>query len=328
MAALAPLFLKPRLDSRLWGGSRIGPWLGIERPPEQLAEAWLVYDENEITAGPGAGGSLRAAAATLGAALIGERTRARFGEGFPLLAKVIDARDRLSVQVHPDDAYARAHETGAGAFGKTEAWHILERDPGADVFLGFNRDTSRDELKQRALDGTVTELLRRVPVQPGQTLFVPAGTVHGINGGVLLFEIQQRSDFTYRLFDYGRLDAEGKPRALHLEQALAVTRLQAGSEAPATPAAALPWATSLVDCPYFALERWEVAGNLRTATDRDSFELLVPISGPVTLQWKGGEAVMARGAAAVLPAALGEYSLGASSAQVLRCYVPNDSAAR
>ncbi len=320
---IEPLRLEARLDSRLWGGERLGAWMGLAEAPARLAEAWLVYDQNLISSGPFAGRSLAQAAQALGAELVGTRSFQRSGAEFPLMAKLIDAEDRLSVQVHPDDAFARQLEAESGFQGKTEAWHILESRPGADVYLGFSQEVDRARVEAAALDGSLPRLLRSLELSPGDTVLVPARTVHAINGGLLLFEIQQRSDLTYRLFDYDRRGPDGKPRPLHLERALQVADLaRAPGKVQPRPGSA-PFATRLVCCDFFGLDRWELTEPVALSTVPETFEILSPVEGQLTLGWAQGSLRLGRGEAVVLPAALGEYSLTPTgTARLLRAFVP------
>ena len=166
-----------------------------------------------------------------GAELLGEQAIAIFGQRFPLLAKFIDANDKLSVQVHPDDSYARRYESGK--LGKTEFWYVLAAAPGASIVHGFKAPTSRREVQQAIEAVTLENLLYEVPVSAGDVIFVPAGTVHAIGGGVLLYELQEYSDITYRMYDYGRLTASGTPRDLHVERSLDVALEFAAAVTPA-----------------------------------------------------------------------------------------------
>src|SRR5712692_968948 len=224
MDALYPLLTERRLVQPIWGGTELAAWLSLPEPrPDKLGETWEVYDQNRISNGPLAGRSLADASQQYGAALVGTRTAERYGADFPLLAKFIDAADRLSIQVHPDDVYAHRHEAATGFHGKTEAWYILSAAPGATVIYGLARPNSRAEFAAAIAAGQVGNLVRRLPVKAGDVIFVPAGTVHAIEAGIVLFEIQQKSDLTYRVFDYGRRDAvTGQPRALHKDKALDV----------------------------------------------------------------------------------------------------------
>ncbi|MEO7910982.1 MAG: type I phosphomannose isomerase catalytic subunit, partial [Roseiflexaceae bacterium] len=258
-----------------------------------------------------------------GADLVGTRSFARYGADFPLLAKFIDAADNLSVQVHPDDAYAHTVEAASGFHGKTEAWYILHAAPGADLIHGLAQASSRDQLEGALADGSLLRLLRRVPARAGDTIFVPAGTIHAINAGIMLFEIQQKSDLTYRVYDYDRRDAQGRPRELHIERALDVISYDAASPAVVEPTHLDSARTLLVSCPYFAMERLELAAPLAIATDPASFEILTAVDGATSLVWSDGELSLARGESVVLPARLGAYQLVPDpSATLLRCYVP------
>lgn len=324
MSRLPPLVLERKLESRLWGGNALGAWLGLAAPPPNLAEIWAVYDENAVTGGPFAGMALAEVTRQQGAALLGHRVFARYGARFPLLAKLIDAADKLSVQVHPDDAHARRLEGDAGAFGKTEAWYVLRAQEGANVILGFEAAIERARLAAAVADGTLLAMLRRVPVAAGDALLVNAGTVHAINAGILLFEIQQRSDLTYRVYDYDRRDADGNPRTLHLEKALEVIDCSAAPPMRAGAAETRgPGRRALVRCEHFSLERWDLAASAEASTSPETFEILAAIEGELCLRWSDGVLPLSRGDAVILPASLGDYALEpAGSAAVLRCDVP------
>lgn len=324
--ALYPLITKPRLAHPLWGGTFLADWLDLPQPrPERLGEVWLVYDANPIIEGPLAGRTLAQVTRDYGAALVGERTMAHYGADFPLLAKFIDAADRLSIQVHPDDAYAHEREAATGFHGKTEAWHMLYAAPGADVVYGLARPGSRDELVAAIAAGALEPLLRRLPVTTGDTVFVPAGTLHAINAGIVLFEIQQKSDLTYRVYDYGRVDAAtGKPRELHIEKALDVTDYAPAPRGVVPPLPLEAGRDLLVACRSFALERLALSGVVERIVDPATFEILTVIDGATTLQWGAGERALRCGEAVVIPACLGSYALApAGEARVLRVYVPD-----
>ncbi|HEU5101762.1 MAG TPA: type I phosphomannose isomerase catalytic subunit, partial [Roseiflexaceae bacterium] len=323
MQSIPPLILERRLDSRIWGGSTLGPWLGLADAPPNLAESWQVYDQNRVIGGPFAGRTLANLVAEHGAALVGTRSFERYGADFPLLAKFIDAADHLSVQVHPDDAYAHTVEAATGFHGKTEAWYILHAAPGADLLHGLIRNSNRDELAGALSNGSLLSLLRRVPAKAGDTIFVPAGTIHAINAGIMLFEIQQKSDLTYRVYDYDRRDAQGKLRELHVERALDVTTYAAAPPAVVQPKRLDGARTLLVSCPYFAMERLDLSVPLPANVNPGSFEILTVIDGAARLAWSDNELPLARGESIVLPASLGAYRLEPEpGATLLRCYVP------
>jgi mannose-6-phosphate isomerase len=323
MTQLPPLTLERKLDSRIWGGETLGPWLGLADPPAQLAESWQIYEHNRIAGGPFDGRTLADLTTEHGAALVGTRSFERYGADFPLLAKFIDAADDLSVQVHPDDTYAHSVEAASGFHGKTEAWYILRAAPGADLIHGLAAPSDRERFAAAVGDGTLMQLLRRVAVAPGDAVFVPAGTVHAISGGIMLFEIQQKSDLTYRVYDYDRRDAQGNPRELHLERALDVIDYGAPPPAKVAPQALGDGRTLLVTCPYFAMERWEISGSSAWETQPTSFVILTIIEGAAELDWGDGVLELRRGESVVLPASLGDYQLHPQpEATLLACYVP------
>jgi mannose-6-phosphate isomerase len=321
--SIPPLKLERRLDSRIWGGSTLGPWLGLADAPANLAESWQVYEHNPIAGGALAGQTLAELTAQHGAALVGTRSFARYGADFPLLAKFIDAADDLSVQVHPDDRYAHTVEAATGFHGKTEAWYILRATPGAEVIYGFAAPASREATADAIAAGTLDQLLQRVPVAAGDTIFVPAGTVHAINAGILLFEIQQKSDLTYRVYDYNRRDNAGNLRELHVDRALDVLDYRQPSTGKVAPQPLDAQRTLLTQCDYFAMERWELAAPCTAATEPGSFEIMTVIDGATRLEADGDTLELQRGESVVLPAALGAFTLApAPSATLLRCYVP------
>ncbi|MDZ4199894.1 MAG: type I phosphomannose isomerase catalytic subunit, partial [Kiritimatiellia bacterium] len=216
-----PLLLKPAYKNYLWGGTRIAEVYGRETPPGPVAESWEVSTRPEgmslVLNGPLAGRTLQEAIDTMGEDLLG--ARAPRGQ-MPLLIKLIDARDRLSVQVHPDDESAALH----GGEAKTEMWILLDAEPGACLFAGFRPGLARPEIEQAIREGRWTEILQTLPVRAGDAVFIPGGRVHAIGAGCLILEIQQNSNTTYRLYDWDRKGSDGKPRKLHLEQALSVIR--------------------------------------------------------------------------------------------------------
>jgi mannose-6-phosphate isomerase len=227
--------------------------------------------------------------------------------------------DKLSVQVHPDDAYALRHDGGPG---KTEMWFVVHAAAGASVALGLTKQLTPEAMRAAAEDGTIEQFLRWVPVLAGQTLFVEPGTLHSIGPGLVLWEIQQNSDLTYRFFDFGRLGDDGKPRPLHIGQAVAVTKQEAHPGP--TPAFRFPGAPAnrelLAACPYFAGERLEWEGTLDYTPDADHADLLMFLRG----EGRIGEDVYAAGDAYLVPAEAPPFAIAASSrTEVIRSYVPD-----
>jgi mannose-6-phosphate isomerase len=327
-ATLYPLLTQRRIVQPIWGGDYLAAWLNLPEPrPERLGETWQVYDENPIMNGPLQGRTLADVTREYGAALVGTRTTERYGADFPLLAKFIDAGDRLSIQVHPDDAYAHSREAATGFHGKTEAWYILHATPGAEVTYGLAQPSNREDFARAIQAGEVEGLMRRVPVQAGDVVFVPAGTMHAINAGIVLFEIQQKSDLTYRVYDYARRDAKtGQPRELHIDKSLDVMDYAPSPRGTVPPLPLGEGRELLVACALFALERWTLASEQTLAPDAGTFEIWTAIEGAARLQWSGDELILARGESVVLPAARGNYTLlpgDAGQPQLLRAYVPD-----
>lgn len=326
MDEIAPLQLERRLSRRLWGGRRLAPFLGVAEPDDgdPYGEAWLVYAGNEVLGGRWAGRTLQEVADALGERLVGTASAARYGTRFPLLAKFIDAADRLSIQVHPDDLYARRFEPDGGHLGKSEAWLVLDAAPDAEVVHGFREDVRPHQVRTAVRDGSLERLLRRVPVRPGDVVYNPAGTVHAVGAGIFLFEIQQSSDLTYRLYDYARRGADGRLRELHVDRGLEVADLRGGAEVAPAPRELGPGRTELVRCEHFVLENLDLAGEHRAATRPASLEVLTVVEGGLELHAEGGGLELRAGDAVVLPAALGSYRL-AGRGRVLRSYLPEDA---
>lgn len=214
-AAIYPYVLEPKLTTQVWGGDELVTVYGKHGDPNvKLGESWECWDTDKVTNGSLAGSTVADLRAKLGRQLLGDLDPLRI---FPILTKIITARDWLSVQVHPDDAYAQRVEHQP--FGKTECWYVLDAQPNAQIVYGWTHDTSRAEYERRVADGTLGEILRKIDVHAGETVYVPHGVVHAIGPGVTVFETQQASDLTYRMFDWNRVGLDGKPRELHVSKA-------------------------------------------------------------------------------------------------------------
>jgi len=219
---LYPMLLDPALDLRVWGGRHLETVMGKTLPTaEPYGESWEMHDTSTVVNGALAGRTLGDLLATFGADLIGERNDPR--KGIPLLVKLLDANDWLSVQVHPNDAQAR--ELEGEPRGKTEAWYVIAAEPDAKLVIGLLPDATPASMAEAIRDNRLEELLVYANVVAGDVLYIPAGTVHALGPGVLVYEIQQSSDITYRLYDWGRMGLDGKPRALHIDKGIAVSQL-------------------------------------------------------------------------------------------------------
>lgn len=321
----APIIrLSRRLEQRLWGGQQLTHWLNLTDAPPQLAETWEIYNDNLILNGPLAGHTLRQAVAHYGVNLVGQASLARYGAEFPLLAKFIDAAQPLSVQVHPDDAYAHTREAHTGFHGKTEAWYIIDAQPQSDVIHDFVQAIDRQQYAEAINNGTLDGLLRHVPVKSGDTVFVPAGTVHAINAGIMLFEIQQTSDLTYRVYDYHRRDAQGNLRDLHITQALDVSYLGHPRQALTTPIDHGNGMRELVRSEFFVMEHIQQTQQSTWARPGDSFQILTLINGALTITADSESHHLMRGDSLIIPADMPTYqSTPDGDATWLRCWVPS-----
>lgn len=301
---LAAFVLEPQYREYLWGGNRL-------RPGQLTAEAWVIYEGNTIRGGPLVGRTLAGVAEEYGAALLGERVVARTGLRFPLLVKLLDCAQWLSLQVHPNDEQAERLE-GPGHFGKTEAWHILQADPGAEILCGFNPGVSDAQWKQAVRDGSLLEISRRVPLNDGASIFIRPGTLHALGPGLLVYEIQQTSDITYRVWDWNRPATAG--RKIHIEQSLEVIDPAAGGDPVPQPPFIDGARQELVACPYFTLQQVTIE-QVPVALDPagQSFFTLTAIEGEAELRGEGWSQKLSRFESVVIPASAGPCTLNAGS---------------
>jgi mannose-6-phosphate isomerase len=301
-----PLSFRPILKRMRWGGRRLGTLLGKPLGDGQdYAESWEIADlggdQTTVMGGPYQGWSLRRLIETHGTALLGlQQTEERF----PLLVQFLDAHDRLSVQVHPNDEQAR--QLGRGLCGKTEAWLVLFAEPHARLYTGLQRGVDRESFVERLDAGRVAECLHSYAVRAGSCVLVPAGTVHAIGEGIVLAEIQQSSDVTFRIDDWGRLDAHAKPRALHREEALACIDFDRGPVDPVKAAVNLEGdnqVEDLVACAYFELRRHRLNSEWRLPDD-ERFRILMPLTGRVSVEHGDWRHSIGLGDTLLLPACL------------------------
>lgn len=281
-----PIKLKPATKDYIWGGNKLKEKYGICAESEKTAEAWVLscHKDGQCVAQNGefAGLTLDEIINKCGKEILG--TDCEKFEFFPMLIKLIDACGNLSVQVHPSDEYALSHE---GQYGKTEMWYVLDCEEGAALYYGFNKNISREEFKTRIENNTLLEVLNRVTVRKGDCFFIKSGTIHAIGEGIVIAEIQQNSNLTYRVYDYGRVGADGKPRELHIEKALEVTNL----EKPDVPYGQ-PKSELLAKCEYFTTDILNVNGEKTFEVDEKSFAALLVTEGTAQIcdmQIKAGE---------------------------------------
>ena len=298
MSRFDPVKLSPAFKDYLWGGERLKSEFNKKCDLSPLAESWELSahkdGESLVRGGEFDGLGLTEYIERIGRSALGENS-AKY-DYFPLLIKLIDAKGDLSVQVHPDDAYALIHE---GEYGKTEMWYILDCEEGACLYYGFARDVSREEYETAIKNGELCSILNRVRVKKGDVFFIPAGTVHAIGAGIVICEIQQNSNTTYRVFDYNRRDKNGNLRPLHIEKALEVSDLKRSPELCDTPDGD---DVLLSECDYFEVRRLRISGERELILDRTSFVSLIVTEGEGRLAYGSGELSLMKGDSIFLPA--------------------------
>ena len=316
---LYPLLFRPKFVEKIWGGRKIETVLGKPLPAgRQVGESWELYDfppgategskewvSVTVANGPLAGRTLHELVAEYGGDLLGQVPLAGAGQ-FPILIKYLDAREDLSVQVHPDQAYADTHPD---AHLKSEAWYVLQHDDGARLLKGLAPHTNRERFAEAIGAGTVESHINAIRVKPGDCHYLPSGTVHALGAGILVAEVQTPSDTTYRVFDFNRVDATtGKPRALHVEQAMACIDFDGtAAEPPPRGHVAGPHATvsRLVDCPYFRLEKVRFTEGVEQPVPYNDPVVWMMLEGRAELKVDGQPATaVGKGDTVLLPASL------------------------
>lgn len=292
------LKLKPALKEIIWGGTRLIDEYGLKTNGSNIAEAWLLSchkDGNSIVEnGELSGKSLPEALEILGSNVLGKKGKTF--KYFPLLIKLIDAKTDLSVQVHPSDEYALKNE---GEFGKTEMWYVMDAEENAKLYYGFKENITKEEFKKHIEKGTLESILNAVKVKKGDCFFMPAGTIHAIGGGILIAEIQQNSNTTYRVYDYNRRDKDGNLRPLHIEKALDVTTLTP------PPVFTTQDKETLASCEYFTVKKRDVNGVLKSNADEDSFVSILCLEG--SLKFLG--LTLNKGECAFVPSGMGNFEI-------------------
>ncbi|MBV8074632.1 MAG: class I mannose-6-phosphate isomerase [Candidatus Eremiobacteraeota bacterium] len=321
LQSLQPLVMAPKLTPAIWGGDALVRSYGKNGDPKAtLGETWECWDENAVRGGAYDGKTLAELRALLGARLMGTLDPNRI---FPVLTKIIDARQSLSVQVHPDDAYAQRVEHQP--FGKTECWVILAAEPGAELVLGWTHATTREEYERRVNDGTLGDILRRVKVKPNDAFYLPSGTLHAIGAGIQLFETQQASDLTYRIFDWNRVGPDGKPRQLHVEKAADVLNYSAGTTSATDHleyiADDVRYETCIAD-PRFVVEKVVPGADAVLRPDGEPI-IFMTMDREMTLDVGGGQTDLPRWTTALIPAEIEAVRVLAEPGDSALCVTPS-----
>lgn len=305
-----PLIFYPQFKQVIWGGERIGRYKNLDSAGSGIGESWeisaLPGHESVVSEGEYEGESLPALIERFGADLLGSSVMERYDAVFPLLFKFIDADKDLSIQVHPDDYMAGSRHGGSG---KSEMWYIIHAEPDSRIFAGFRHHISKDEYVAKIEEGDIVDSLATHKPRPGDVFFIPAGRVHSIGAGILLAEIQQSSDITYRIYDFDRRDASGKKRELHTELAKDAIDFSATDHGHFTPEADHDEKKELVKSNHFSVWRIKVDGDKAISAPQHTFSVIMCVEGKIDIDCEDGRISLAAGHTALIPACVSEIKL-------------------
>ena len=317
---------QPILKSTIWGGEKIVPYKHIASDQKQVGESWELSgvkgNESVVAGGPEAGTTLPGLIARHGAALLGKANAERFGQEFPLLIKFIDARQDLSIQVHPNDALAWERHKSKG---KTEMWYVVDADEGARLRSGFAKQVTPAQYEASVEDNTITDILAEYEIHPGDLFFLPAGRVHSIGAGAFIAEIQQTSDITYRIYDFNRKDANGKTRELHTDLAREAINYEVLDDYRTKYEAVKDEPVELVACPYFTTSVYDMTEEISCDySELDSFVIFICMEGACRIKDnEGNELKVGAGESILLPATTQDVTITpeAGNVKLLETYV-------
>lgn len=319
MSQLYPLKFEPIMKDRLWGGDKLARLFNKPSETDTTGESWELSavkgDVSVVSNGDLKGTSLQDLIDTRGAELMGKSVINRFGNEFPILIKFIDAKQDLSIQLHPHDALAKERHN---SFGKTEMWYIMDADPGAKLIVGFNKDVEKQAYLNSLENDTLLDLLNYEEVKEGDTFFINTGKIHAIGAGVMLAEIQQTSDITYRVFDFNRKDKHGNLRELHTDLAIDAIDYEKKDDFRVAYSKGSNAVNSMVDCPYFKTDYLHLSSNFsQDVKERDSFTIFMCVKGEATIKNDWGTAKVKKGETLLLPASTSKIDIITSGATLL-----------
>ena len=301
---LYPLKFKPIYKDKIWGGRKVKEVLHQDYGPmPNCGEVWLLSglweEQSEVLNGNFGGDEINDLVETFMGDLVGESVFDKYGEQFPVLFKIIDANDWLSVQVHPDDVLAAERELGNG---KTEMWYVMQADKDAELVAGFNRAMTKEDFVKVMQENRLQEVLNREPVREGDVIFMPAGRVHALGPGIMVAEIQQTSDVTYRIYDWDRIDVAGMRRELHVAQALEALDFEVPDSYKTPVVNKMNQTVPVVDSPYFVTGMLQLDGEMeKDYSNLDSFVVLFSVKGNFSLQWENGTECVREGECILIP---------------------------
>jgi len=323
---LYPLKFQPILKDKIWGGNKLKTVLNKDFSPlPNAGESWEISgvegDISVVSNGKLAGNNLEELVEVYMGDLVGDHVFEEFGQEFPLLIKFIDANDVLSIQVHPDDEMSKERHN---AFGKTEMWYVIEADKGAELIVGFNQEVDKAKYVAKLEEGKLEDILNNEPVEKGSCFFIPAGRVHAIGKGILLAEIQQTSDVTYRMYDWNRTDDQGNPRELHTDLAVDAIDYSFEKKYRTDYETEINKTKELVRCPYFTTNTLEFDQSCeKDYSALDSFVIYMCMEGDFTIESEGGVSTsVVKGESVLIPASLDSITLKPKgNTQILEVYI-------
>jgi mannose-6-phosphate isomerase len=317
---LYPLVFEPILQDRIWGGTKLKTDLGKNIPTQTTGESWeLSAVEGNVSVvkqGDYAGKPLSELLESFPNEVLGTKVHEQFGTQFPLLFKFLDAREDLSIQVHPNDELAKARHN---SFGKTEMWYVMQADEGSRIIVGFKEKSSAAEYVAKLEERKLMDILNEQPVKKGDVYFLETGTIHAIGAGIVIAEIQQTSDITYRIYDWDRVDANGNGRQLHVEEALDAMNYNP-TDTKKEYATAANTSNAMVDCPYFTTNFLPLEGSAAVSKDGSSFTVYICTEGEYIIDAEGETYTFKKGDTVLIPAALRAYELK-GTATLLEIYI-------
>ncbi|WP_423818311.1 type I phosphomannose isomerase catalytic subunit [Salinimicrobium sp. TIG7-5_MAKvit] len=318
-----PIKFEPILKEKIWGGNKLINILNKDSNREDLGESWEISgvkgDISVVQNGALKGQTLNTLLEEYKEGLLGQKNFKKFGAEFPLLIKFIDAKTELSVQLHPHDDIAKKRHN---SFGKTEMWYIMQADEGAEINVGFKKSISKEEYLEHLETGKITELLNFEKVQKGDSFFINTGKVHAIGAGVLLAEIQQTSDITYRIYDWDRVDAEGNSRELHTDLALDAIDFEKKDDFKRTYKREENHSTNIASCEYFTTNFLPVKGEIvKDYAQLDSFVIYMCVSGEAEISVSGNSEKIVQGQTLLVPAEVKEVQITSEGVELLEVFV-------
>lgn len=312
-----PLFMEPIYKDYIWGGTRLKEYLKKDIKTETAAESWEMSTNDAGLSKIQTGQTLKELFedSSIKEEIFGTKTKNM--KEFPLLIKFIDAKDNLSVQVHPDDEYALKYENDKG---KTEMWYVMDCDENAKIICGIKESIKQEEIANIIHTGKIREILNEVPIHKGDVIFIPSGTIHAILKGTLICEIQQNSNLTYRVYDWDRIGKDGKPRELHIEKAIDVIKQDLKQKIVATSNQKLDTSSNVITCDYFKVDTISIGSKYKQISSPETFEAIMVVEGNGKIQTNGKEYTIKLGDSFIIPASLGEYEIE-GNIKLLKAYL-------